>query len=121
MNILPWSSLWKSDYEPQGERMGDRHKTPLGGILLEFIMTIVHIALTAAIPGLLESVSLPGNIQTIAHCFILSRSLRLSPRLVTDFSSHPRSWSLPIAIPRTRFERHRETLLVSPCIGMGFN
>ena len=75
MNILPWSSLWKSDYEPQGERNGDRHKTPLGGILLEFMMTIVMISASAAIPALIESVNLPGNIQTIAHCFILSLSL----------------------------------------------
>jgi hypothetical protein len=81
MNILPWSSLWKSDFEPQGERNDDRRNTPLGGILLEFIMTIVIISATAAIPGELESVNLPGNIQTIAHCFVLSKLLLAFPRL----------------------------------------
>jgi hypothetical protein len=74
MNILPWSKLWGKDYEPRPDRRGDRHKTPLGGLLLELITTIILIAVTAALPDELTSIALLGNLQTIAHCFILSIS-----------------------------------------------
>jgi hypothetical protein len=85
MNILPWSALWKLDYVPhRSNDNGDRHKTPLGGLLLEFIMTIVIVSISAAIPGEIEAVNLPGNIQTIAHCFILSMYPLASPRSGTN-------------------------------------
>ena len=71
MNILPWSSLWETDYMPHRNEDGDRHRTPLGGLLLEWVDTVVMISATVAIPALAESVNMPGNTQTIAHCFIL--------------------------------------------------
>jgi len=71
MNILPWSSLWEADYMPHRHEDGDRHRTPLGGLLLEWVDTVVLIAASAAIPALAESVNMPGNTETIAHCFIL--------------------------------------------------
>jgi len=84
MNILPWSPLWESDYMPHRHEDGDRHRTPLGGLLLEWVDTVVIIAASAAIPALAESVNMPGNTETIAHCFILmflgSGLLRLRSR-----------------------------------------
>ncbi|KAF8864817.1 hypothetical protein BDZ45DRAFT_669190 [Acephala macrosclerotiorum] len=99
MNILPWSSLWKSDYEPHRDRNGDQHKTPLGGILLEFVMSIVLICISAAVPSETQSVSLPGNIQTIAHCFIL---IILGLGL---FRLHSRERDLNVTVVRSWFPR----------------
>lgn len=70
-NILPWSSIWKKDYSPHGQPIGDRYKTPAGGLLLEWVGMIVLVSATAVIPGTMESVQLPGNIQTYAECCTL--------------------------------------------------
>jgi len=48
--------------------------TPIGGLTLEWISTVISISYSAAIPATLESVSLPGNIQAYAHCFFLGKS-----------------------------------------------
>ncbi|CZR51708.1 uncharacterized protein PAC_01585 [Phialocephala subalpina] len=45
--------------------------TPIGGLALEWVSTVFGIAFSAVIPATLESVSLPGNIQTYSHCFFL--------------------------------------------------
>jgi hypothetical protein len=74
MNILPWSGIWKRDYVPHPDRNGDRHKTPLGGLLLEFIGTVVILCATSRVPGAIEFIIVPGNIQTVAHCVILCKS-----------------------------------------------
>ncbi|KAI9744086.1 MAG: hypothetical protein M1818_002238 [Claussenomyces sp. TS43310] len=75
-NVLPWSSLWKKDFNPAvafgtRHKNGDRYKTPLGGILLEWISSVIFICITSAVSGTSEFVSLAGNVQTYAHCFVL--------------------------------------------------
>ncbi|KIX95276.1 uncharacterized protein Z520_09193 [Fonsecaea multimorphosa CBS 102226] len=72
-NILPWSDFWKSDSPSAGHVEAlDQYLAPRGGLVLHGIMTTVFIAASASIRTVLESVSMPGLIQTYAHCIILT-------------------------------------------------
>jgi len=75
-NIFPWSSLWKQDSPESAPVLGSQtdtfRKTPKGGLMLEWIFTVVEISFSSAIPATLDSINFPGNLQTYAHCFILS-------------------------------------------------
>lgn len=74
--VLPWSNVWKKDDEIQRELAPDHpgyfiHKAPQGGLIIHWTMSVVVIAGSSSIPSTLESVGLPGYVQTYAHCFIL--------------------------------------------------
>jgi hypothetical protein len=70
-NILPWSRFWKSDCSQHANEESDRYKTPRGGLTLHWIMSVVLISASASTKDLLESISMPGLLQTYAHCFVL--------------------------------------------------
>jgi hypothetical protein len=80
--VLPWSKIWKRDDRlERGDRNYRRvgvddfvYKSPEGGLIVHFTMTVVVIAISASIQSTTESISLPGMIQTYIHCFILSTS-----------------------------------------------
>ncbi|KAF7556406.1 hypothetical protein G7Z17_g1479 [Cylindrodendrum hubeiense] len=74
--VLPWSNVWKKDDALQRDRASDHpghflDKAPQGGLIIHWTMSAVVIAGSSSIPSTLESVSLPGYVQTYAHCFIL--------------------------------------------------
>jgi hypothetical protein len=50
------------------------HKAPQGGLIIHWFMSAVVIAGTAGIASTLESISVPGYLQTYVHCFMLCRS-----------------------------------------------
>lgn len=76
-NILPWSRFWKSDCSQYANEESDRYKTPRGGLTLHWIMTVILICGSASIKDLLESISVPGLLQTYAHCFVLGERQKL--------------------------------------------
>lgn len=69
--VLPWSKVWKKDDSICRDPI---HKAPQGGLIIHWVMSVVVIAGASSVPSTLESISLPGYIQTYAHCFILSKS-----------------------------------------------
>ncbi|KAH7143767.1 amino acid permease-domain-containing protein [Dactylonectria macrodidyma] len=74
--VLPWSIVWKKDDILQRERDSDHpgvflQKAPQGGLIIHWTMSVVVIAGSSSIKSTLESVGLPGYVQTYAHCFIL--------------------------------------------------
>ncbi|KAH7159768.1 hypothetical protein B0J13DRAFT_580965 [Dactylonectria estremocensis] len=74
--VLPWSIVWKKDDILQRERDSDHpgvflQKAPQGGLIIHWTMSVVVIAGSSSIESTLESVGLPGYVQTYAHCFIL--------------------------------------------------
>lgn len=72
-NILPWSNVWKKSHTlPKGKREDDiKYKSPQGGLIAHWIMSVVFIAVGSGIDGLTESILLPGYLQTYAHAFVL--------------------------------------------------
>jgi hypothetical protein len=70
--VLPWSRVWKKDDPVQTDHL---HKAPQGGLIIHWVMSSVVIAGASSVPSTLESVNLPGYIQTYSHCFILSMFL----------------------------------------------
>ncbi|KAK4209015.1 amino acid permease-domain-containing protein [Rhypophila decipiens] len=79
-NILPWSNVWKKDdvlqRDPKGIIADDTvdnsmKKTPQGGLILHWALTVAVIAGSSWISSTVESVQVPGLIQAYAHCFIL--------------------------------------------------
>ncbi|KAK4221863.1 high-affinity methionine permease [Podospora fimiseda] len=79
--VIPWSKIWKQDDRIERSSSGGIianndphafiHKAPQGGLIIHWVMSIVVIAGSSSIPATIESVQLPGYIQTYAHCFIL--------------------------------------------------
>ena len=75
-NIIPWSRTWKKD----GQRYRDdpdnnRRRTPQGGLILHWVVSVIIIAGSASIQqDVLESIGVPGYIQSYAHCLSLSTS-----------------------------------------------
>ena len=73
MNILPWSNLWGADDNQQHPaETGDLDKTPMGGLILHWITTVVAISASASIKSsLINAISFPGIVQAYAHSLIL--------------------------------------------------
>src|SRR6478752_7991007 len=75
--VLPWSRYLKQDdciKRTERTREDDFHyRSPQGGLIAHWLFTVLMIAISASIKSTLESVGLPGYIQTYTHCFILSR------------------------------------------------
>ncbi|KAF4944955.1 hypothetical protein FGADI_12299 [Fusarium gaditjirri] len=73
--VLPWSRYLKQDdciKRTERARAYDFHyRSPQGGLIAHWIFTVLMIAISASIKSTLESVGLPGYIQTYTHCFIL--------------------------------------------------
>ncbi|KAK2122578.1 amino acid permease-domain-containing protein [Fusarium oxysporum II5] len=88
--VLPWSRYLKQDdciKRTERTRENDFHyRSPQGGLIAHWLFTVLMIAISASIKSTLESVGLPGYIQTYAHCFILSR-LKHSLYLVLGLGS----------------------------------
>ncbi|KAK4175249.1 putative high-affinity methionine permease [Triangularia setosa] len=83
-DILPWSKFWKKDDTmDRGRDVSEQetrnptnpqhyiHKAPQGGLLIHWTMSIVVIAGSSATPNTIESIGIPGYIQTYVHVFIL--------------------------------------------------
>lgn len=75
--VLPWSRYLKQDdciRRTERTRENDFHyRSPQGGLIAHWLFTVLMIAISASIKSTLESVGLPGYIQTYTHCFVLSR------------------------------------------------
>ena len=73
MNILPWSNLWGADdNQRHPAETGDLDKTPMGGLILHWITTVVAISASAGIKSsLVNAITFPGIIQAYAHSLIL--------------------------------------------------
>ncbi|KAL9561694.1 hypothetical protein ACKAV7_014250 [Fusarium commune] len=73
--VLPWSRYLKQDdciKRTERTRENDFHyRSPQGGLIAHWLFTVLMIAISASIKSTLESVGLPGYIQTYTHCFIL--------------------------------------------------
>ncbi|KAK3369226.1 amino acid permease-domain-containing protein [Lasiosphaeria ovina] len=77
-NVLPWSNVWKKDDILQrGPIISDNtvdnsiKKTPQGGLILHWTLSVAVIAGSSWIPSTIESVNVPGFFQAYTHCFIL--------------------------------------------------
>ena len=71
-NIFPWSHFWSSDSpDLKDHRNYDVDKSPRGGLWLHWIMSVILIAISAGVDSTLESISMPGLIQTYTHCLII--------------------------------------------------
>ncbi|KAG8667807.1 hypothetical protein FPOAC2_13005 [Fusarium poae] len=70
--ILPWSRFWKQDDILQREENEFYNKSPQGGLIIHWIMSVALILVTIGIEDTGESVSFPGYIQTYIHCAILA-------------------------------------------------
>ncbi|MCJ1307267.1 hypothetical protein MMC25_000913 [Agyrium rufum] len=71
MNILPWSRLWKADDRQHANNYhSDLERSPMGGLILHALTTIIVISATAAIPNIIDAISFPGIMQTYAHSII---------------------------------------------------
>ncbi|UZP46503.1 hypothetical protein NXS19_014315 [Fusarium pseudograminearum] len=71
-DVLPWSCYWKEDDKLQRSDESYYNKSPQGGLLIHFIMSVALIIVTIAIGDTAESVSFPGYIQTYIHCAVLA-------------------------------------------------
>lgn len=72
-NFLPWSDFWKSDSpELKNSENLDFDRAPKGGLWLHWIVTILFIGVSASLRSIGESTSMPGLLQTYAHCIILA-------------------------------------------------
>ena len=72
MNILPWSTTWGADDDRRHpSESGDLEKTPMGGLILHWITTVASIAATISIKNILNAISFPGLLQSVAHAVIL--------------------------------------------------
>ncbi|KAF5647072.1 high-affinity methionine permease [Fusarium sp. NRRL 25303] len=73
--VLPWSRYLKQDdciRRTERTRENDFHyRSPQGGLIAHWLFTVLMIAISASIKSTLESVGLPGYIQTYTHCFVL--------------------------------------------------
>ncbi|KAM6530406.1 hypothetical protein FALCPG4_008533 [Fusarium falciforme] len=74
--ILPWSRYLKQDDMLQRSRSGPEedaflNKSPQGGLIAHWIMSVVVISATAGTHGVMEAVFIPGYIQTYIQCFFL--------------------------------------------------
>ncbi|SCO76585.1 uncharacterized protein FRV6_00797 [Fusarium oxysporum] len=73
--VLPWSRYLKQDdciKRTERTRENDFHyRSPQGGLIAHWLFTVLMITISASIKSTLESVGLPGYIQTYTHCFIL--------------------------------------------------
>ncbi|RSL66868.1 hypothetical protein CEP53_003196 [Fusarium sp. AF-6] len=75
-DILPWSRYLKKDDVLKRSHSGPeedafRHKSPQGGLIVHWIMSVVVISATAGSHGVMEAVFIPGYIQTYMQCFFL--------------------------------------------------
>ncbi|KAF4968332.1 hypothetical protein FSARC_4278 [Fusarium sarcochroum] len=81
-DVLPWSRFWKQDDIVQREddypRNGNENvrglfnKSPQGGLIIHWILSVVLIMATIGIDSTPEAASLPGYIQTYVHCAVLA-------------------------------------------------
>ncbi|RSL42441.1 hypothetical protein CEP53_012195 [Fusarium sp. AF-6] len=78
-DILPWSGFWKQDdklMRNDGYHSDAAHeflyKSPQGGLIIHWIMSVVLIVATIDIDSMPEAVGLPGNIQTYIQCAVLA-------------------------------------------------
>ncbi|KAF5233636.1 hypothetical protein FAUST_8072 [Fusarium austroamericanum] len=71
-DVLPWSRFWKQDDKINRSDNGFYNKSPQGGLMIHFIMSVALIIVTIAIGDTAESVSFPGHIQTYIHCAVLA-------------------------------------------------
>ena len=74
--ILPWSRYFKQDDMLQRSRSGPEedaflNKSPQGGLIVHWIMSVVVILATAGPHRVMEAVFIPGYIQTYIQCFFL--------------------------------------------------
>lgn len=74
--ILPWSRYLKQDDILQRSHSGPDedafvYKSPQGGLIVHWVMTVVVISATAGSHGTMEAASIPGYIQTYMQCFFL--------------------------------------------------
>ncbi|KAI8716964.1 hypothetical protein NCS52_00991200 [Fusarium sp. LHS14.1] len=74
--ILPWSRYLKKDDIIQRNPSGPAedaflYKSPQGGLIVHWIMSVVVISATAGSHGVMEAVFIPGYIQTYIQCFFL--------------------------------------------------
>ncbi|KAL6922932.1 hypothetical protein FSST1_000206 [Fusarium sambucinum] len=74
--VLPWSRYWKQDDILQrSDNESDSEfykKSPQGGLIIHWIMSVTLILVTIGIENTAESVSFPGYVQTYIHCAILA-------------------------------------------------
>ncbi|KAK4197945.1 putative high-affinity methionine permease [Triangularia verruculosa] len=83
-DILPWSKVWKKDDSMDRARDVSEqetrnptnpqhyiHKSPQGGLVIHWTMSVVVIAGSSATANTIESIGIPGYIQTYVHVFIL--------------------------------------------------
>ncbi|XEU94919.1 hypothetical protein FSHL1_000203 [Fusarium sambucinum] len=70
--ILPWSRFWKQDDILQRGNHSFYNKSPQGGLIIHWIMSVVLILVTVGIQDTAELVSFPGYIQTYIHCAVLA-------------------------------------------------
>ncbi|KAH7142073.1 amino acid permease-domain-containing protein [Dactylonectria macrodidyma] len=92
-DILPWSRFWKQDdhllrkqnvprtRRAQRNREGQTdhskraheflYKSPQGGLIIHWIMSVALILVTIGIKSTSEAASLPGYIHTYMHCAVL--------------------------------------------------
>ncbi|KAK1994442.1 hypothetical protein LX36DRAFT_584345 [Colletotrichum falcatum] len=100
-NILPWSDLWRSDHVVRhGDTIID--ESPRGGLLLHWTTTVIVIAAVSGIDDTLNSVMLPGLLQTYTHTFV---SLVLGAAFMS-LESREKALGVEIAIKNvTRFSR----------------
>ena len=73
MNILPWSALWGADDRrtSSGSRDFGIGRSPRGGLILHWMITVGLIAATATINDTLDAASFPGLLQTYGHAAVL--------------------------------------------------
>ncbi|KAK4663394.1 hypothetical protein QC763_0098100 [Podospora pseudopauciseta] len=93
-DILPWSKVWKKDDSMDRARdvsvqetrnptnpQHYIHKSPQGGLLIHWTMSVVVIAGSSATANTIESIGIPGYIQTYVHVFVLFTLALVSFRL----------------------------------------
>ncbi|KAL1875838.1 hypothetical protein Daus18300_003029 [Diaporthe australafricana] len=82
-NVLPWSNIWKKSHTlSKGKREDDiKYKSPQGGLIAHWVMSVVFIAAGSGIDAMSESILLPGYFQIYAHAFILLIMALVFPRL----------------------------------------
>ncbi|RSM09304.1 hypothetical protein CEP52_004155 [Fusarium oligoseptatum] len=74
--ILPWSRYLKKDDNLQRSYSGPEedaflHKSPQGGLIVHWIISVAVISATAGSHSVMEAVFIPGYIQTYIQCFFL--------------------------------------------------
>jgi len=68
-NLIPWSKVWSASSPSRT----NAESTPMGGLMLHWIFSVVLIISSSAINSLGEAISFPGNLQAYASAFVGSK------------------------------------------------